>query len=69
MEALDDLQSKARHNRVVEKLGKQGFHYDVKEIIEPITDTTKKSSEEITKTITETSIKHKETIENLNDKN
>ena len=32
-----DLQSKVKQVRLVEKLGKQGFDYDTKEVFEPIT--------------------------------
>ena len=37
MEELDDLQSKVKQVRLVEELGKQSFHYDIKELFEPIT--------------------------------
>ena len=57
-----------RRNRLVEKLGKQGYHYDVKEQFEPVTDTIKTTSEDITKTITGTSIKNNKALENLNEK-
>ena len=29
---LEDLQSKVNQVRLVEKLGKQGYHYDIKEL-------------------------------------
>ena len=38
-EELDDLQSKVKQVGLVEKLGKQGYHYDMKELFEPITKT------------------------------
>ena len=38
-EELDDLQSKVKQVRLVEKSGKQGYHYDMKELFEPITKT------------------------------
>ena len=56
-EELDDLQSKVRQVRLVEKVGKQGFLYDTKQLFEPLTDTIKNTSEDKTKTITETSKK------------
>ena len=37
LEELADLQSKVKQVRLVEKLGKQGFHYDSKELFLPIT--------------------------------
>ena len=37
LEELDDLQSNVKQVRLVQKLGKQGFHYDVRELLEPIT--------------------------------
>ena len=37
LEESEDLQSKVKQVRLVEKLGKQGFHYDIKEVLERIT--------------------------------
>ena len=34
---LADLQSKVKQFRLVEKIGKQGFHYDVQELFERTT--------------------------------
>ena len=34
---LENLQSKVKQVRLIETLGKQGYHYDMKELIEPIT--------------------------------
>ena len=39
-----------------------------KKLFEPVTNTNKDTSQDITKTITETSIKNNQAIENLNDK-
>ena len=39
LEELDDLQPNVKQVRLVEKLGKQGFHYDVIKLFEPITKT------------------------------
>ena len=36
-EGLANLQSEVKQVRVVEKLGEQRFHYDTKELIDPIT--------------------------------
>ena len=35
LDDLEDLQSKVKQVRLGEKLGKQGFHFDVKELLEP----------------------------------
>ena len=40
-EELDNLQLKVKQVRLVEKLGTQGYHYDIKELFEPVTDTIK----------------------------
>ena len=36
LEELDELQWEVEQVRFDKKLGKQGFHYDAKELIEPI---------------------------------
>ena len=51
------LQNQVKSVRLQDKLGKQNFHEGMEEVFEPLTDTLKKTSEIITKTITETSIK------------
>ena len=45
LEELDDQQSKVKQNRLVEKLDKPGYHYDIKELFEPITKTTTDTSQ------------------------
>ena len=62
------LQNQVKVDRLQDKLGKQNFHEDMKEAFEPLTDTLKKTSENITKTITDTSIKNNNSIENLHEK-
>ena len=62
------LQNQAKFVRLQDKLGNQNFHEDVTKVFEPLTDTLKKTSENITKSITENSIKNNKAIENLNDK-
>ena len=52
--------------RVQDKLGKHNFHEDMKKIFEPVTKSLEKTSQDITKTMTETSIKNSEAIENIN---
>ena len=68
LEELDDLQAKIKQVRLVEKLGERCFHYDTKQLFEPLTDTIKNTSEDITKTITKTSNKNNKTLGNLNEK-
>ena len=62
------LQNDVKVVRLQDKLGKQNFHEDLKEVFEPMTNAIKKTSENITKTITENSIYNNKTIENLNEK-
>ena len=54
--------------RLQDKLGKQNFHEDMKKVFEPVTDTNKTTSENITKTIAETSIKNNKAISYLKKK-
>ena len=54
--------------RLQDKLGKQNFHEDMKKVFEPVTKSLENTSEDITKTITETSIKNNQAIEILNNK-
>ena len=62
------LQNQVKVVRLQDKLGKQNFHEDMTKVFEPLTDTLKKTSENITKTITENSINNNKAIENLNEK-
>ena len=66
LEGLASLQNQVKEVRLQDKLGKQNFHENVKKLHEPLTDTIKDVSENITKTISETSIKNNQAIENLN---
>ena len=50
--------------RIQEKLGKQNFHKDMKKLYEPVTNTIKNTSENLT----ESSINNNKAIENLNEK-
>ena len=47
MDELADVQSKLKQVRLVEKLGKQGFHYDIKELFEPISKADTDSNQKI----------------------
>ena len=62
------LQNQVKVVRLQDKLGKQNFHENMEEVFEPLTDTLKKTSDNITKTITENSINNNKAIENLNEK-
>ena len=71
LEKLNDLvslQDQVKVVRLEDKLGKQNFHEDMTKVFEPLTDTLKKTSENITKTLTENSINNNKAIENLNEK-
>ena len=71
LENLNELVSLENQVKVVkpqDKLRKQNFHQDMKKVIEPVTKSPKNTSQKITKTITETSIKNNQAIENLNNK-
>ena len=47
LEELADLQSELKQVRMVEKLGKQGFQYDIKELFEPITKAVTESNQKL----------------------
>ena len=47
LKEVADLQSKVKQVRLVEKLGKQGFHYDAKELFEPITKANTDTSQKL----------------------
>ena len=62
------LQNEVKVVRLQDKLGELNFHENKEKVFEPLTDTLKKTSENITKTITENSINNNKAIENLNEK-
>ena len=68
LEELVSLQNQVKVVRLQDKLGKQNFHEDMKKVFEPVTKSLENTSQDITKTITETSIKNNQAIENLNNK-
>ena len=47
LEDLADVQSKVKQVRLAEILGRQGFHYDTKELFGPITTAVKVTSEKL----------------------
>ena len=69
LENLNELVSIQEQVKVVklqDKLGKQNFHEDMKKVFEPVTKSLENTSENLTKAITETSIKNNLAIENIN---
>ena len=69
LENLEELASLENQVKVVKlqyKLGKQNFHEDMKKVFEPVTKSLENTSENLTKVITETSIKNNQAIENMN---
>ena len=65
---LVSLQDQVKVVRLQDKLGKQNFHEDMKKVFEPVIKPLENTSQDITNTITETSIKNNQVIENLNNK-
>ena len=60
------LEGQVKVVRLQDKLGKQNFHEDMKKVFEPVTKSLENTSENLTKAITETSIKNNLAIENIN---
>ena len=65
---LASLQDQVKVVRLQDKLGKQNFHEDMKKVFEPVTKSLENTSEKITRTLTENSIKNNQAIENLDNK-
>ena len=63
---LVSLQEQVKVVKLQDKLGKQNFHEDMKKVFEPVTKSLENTSENLTKAITETSIKNNLAIENMN---
>ena len=60
LEILEELaawKSQVEEFRLQDKLGKQKFHEDMKKVFEPVAKSFENNSQDITKTITKTSIK------------
>ena len=62
------LENQVKVVRLQDKVGKQNFHGDLKKVFEPMTNVIKNTSENITKTITGSSIINNKAIENSNEK-
>ena len=65
---LVSLENQVKVVRLQDKLGKQNFHEDTRNVFEPVTNSLENTSQDITKTITESSIKNNQAIENLDNK-
>ena len=57
LKELVSLQDQVKVVRLQDKLGKQNFHEDMKKVFEPVTKSIENTSQNITKTIAETSFK------------
>ena len=66
LEELASLKNQVKIVKLQDKLGKQNFHEDMKKVFEPVTKSLENTSENLTKAITETSIKNNLAIENIN---
>ena len=65
---LASLQDQVKEVRLQDKLGKQNFHEDMKKVFEPVTKSFENTSQDVTKTITESSMKNNQAKEKLNNK-
>ena len=68
IEELVSIQNQVEEARLQDKFGKQNSHENIKKVLEPVTETMKKNSENLTKTLTESSIKNNQALVNLNEK-
>ena len=65
---LVSLQNQLQDIRLQDKLSKRNCHENIRKLNEPLTVTIKKTSENLTKTMTEISNKNNKALENLDDK-
>ena len=68
LEELVSLENQVEVVRLQDKLGKQNFHEDMKEVFEPVTKSLQNTSENLTKAISESSKENNLTLENVNNK-
>ena len=68
MNELASLHDQVKAVRLQDKLGRQNIHKDMKKVFEAVTKSLENTSQGITKTLTETSIKNNQAIEILNNK-
>ena len=66
---LVSLENQVKVVRLQDKLGEQNYHHDRNKLLEAMTDAIKNTSQDITKTITETSIKNSKKSKSFNEKN
>ena len=66
LEELASLQDQVKVVKLQDKLGEQNFHEDMKKVFEPVTKSLENTSENITKTLTDSSIKNNQAIGNIN---
>ena len=66
LEELASLENQVKVVKLQDKLGKQNFHEDMKKVFEPVTKSLESTSKNLTKDITETSIKNNLAIEIIN---
>ena len=66
LEELASLENQVKVVKLQDKLGKQNFHENMKKVFEPVTKSLENTSENLTKAVTETSIKNNQAIENIN---
>ena len=65
---LISLKNEVQEVKFQDKLGEQNYHEDLKKLFKPVTDEIKNTSENISKTLTESSVNNNKAIENLNEK-
>ena len=65
---LISLQSQVKASRLQDKLGKQNLHEGVKKLFEPVTDTIENTSEDVTRTMMESSKRNNEALSNISGK-
>ena len=65
---LVSLESQVKAARLQDKLSKQNFHENMRNVFEPVNKSLENTSGILTKAITESSINNNQAIENLNNK-
>ena len=68
LEEFVSLEIQVKTVRLLDKLGKQNFHEEMRKVFEPVTQSLENTSENLTKVITESSTKNNQAKENLNNK-
>ena len=67
LEELASPKDRVEEVRLQDRLGKQNYHHNTTKLFEPLTDAIKKH-QDITNTMTETSIRNNKALEDLNEK-